>query len=82
MAVSKYEAVVQCLNCAQELLKQIQGISVLWEKEQKKLARKVSLYPFQFGGVLGHAVISCCSASPPLLIDFIHAHLPRRRPPK
>lgn len=42
VAISKYEEVVQCLLCTQELLKQIQGISVFWDKEQKKLARKVS----------------------------------------
>ena len=41
VAVSKYEEVVQCLLCAQDLLKQIQGIAVVYEKEQKNIQRKV-----------------------------------------
>lgn len=41
VAVSKYEEVVQCLLCAQEFLKQIQGIYSVYEKEQKNILRKV-----------------------------------------
>lgn len=41
VAVKKYEEVVQCLLCAQDLLKQIQCIFVVYEKEQKNSQRKV-----------------------------------------
>lgn len=42
VAISKYDEVVQCLLCAQDLLKGIQGIAVTWDKEQKNVQRKVS----------------------------------------
>lgn len=54
VAISKYEEVVQCLLCAQEFLKQIQGIAVVWDKEQKNALRKVcgKEFPFVYVPVL------------------------------
>uniref|UniRef100_A0A6B2EJZ2 Putative translation initiation factor if-2 n=1 Tax=Phlebotomus kandelakii TaxID=1109342 RepID=A0A6B2EJZ2_9DIPT len=39
-AVSKYDEVTQCLDFARELFKQVLAISAMWEKDQKKVARK------------------------------------------
>ncbi|XP_059608622.1 caprin homolog [Phlebotomus argentipes] len=40
IAVSKYDEVTQCLDFARELFKQVHAISAMWDKDQKKVARK------------------------------------------
>lgn len=42
IAVSKYDEVTQCLDFARELFKQVHAISAMWDKDQKKVVRKVS----------------------------------------